>query len=233
MLNGAMPVLLFAAAAQASAPASPAPVVEPDEIVITGYSKPYKLNLRQLANAARVFAKYRPVYAPRSQLLFEVRRKSGRDLSGLRLSLRSKTADIPLVLDAQSRFVLPAAIDKNWQLVANRGSGSLKIYPVVLSPGTSASDRMLGDMRLECEVVWSAFVRPELPLLVRGVTAAINACRRSDFGFYQDVEQPIKAASITAGASVTPVTLGANGWSFRYPGYDKRLPNDARVRFTR
>lgn len=215
------------------APVAVAPPADADdEIVVTGFNKPYKLDGKQLATAARVFTKYRPVYAPQGRLLFEVRRKSGADLKGLRLSLRSKTSDMPLVLDAQSRFVLPAVVDKNWQLVANRGSGSLKIYPIVLSPGTSASDRRLGDMRLQCEVMWSAFVRPELPLLMRGAAAAFNACRRSDFAFFQDVEQPIKAASITADSAVTPVRLGSNGSSFRYPGYDKRLPNDARVRFT-
>lgn len=230
MLNGLLPVLSIAAAIQA-VPASPEPAAETDEIVITGYSKPYQLNGKQLANAARAFAKYRSAYAPQSRLLFEVRRKSGRDLSGLRLSLRSRTTDIPLVLDAQSRFVLPAVVDKTWQLVANRGSGSVEVGPLVLSPGTSADDRRLGDMRLECQVAWSAFVTPELPLLLRRAAAAVNVCRRSDFAFFRSVNQPIKSALITAGASVTPVKLGANGASFRYPGYDKRLPNDARVRF--
>lgn len=119
---------------------------EPDEIIVTGSAKPYQLSGKQLVTAARVFAKYRPVFAPQGRLLFEVRRKSGRNLHGLRLSLRTKTSDIPLLLDGQSRFVLPANVDKNWQLVANRGSGSLKIYPMVLSPGTSPDDRLLGDM---------------------------------------------------------------------------------------
>lgn len=205
---------------------------EVDEIVVTGFSKPYKLTGKQLAAALKAYAKYRPVHAPQGRLFFEVKRRTGgRDLGGLRLSLRSGERVVPITLDAASRFILPALPGKNWELVANRGSGGIKISPLVLSPGSTETDRSLGDMRLQCEVTWAAFVKPELPFVLRGVAAAVNACHRSDFALMHGVDRKIAAANVVAGTSVTPIKLGATGMSFRYPGHDKALPNDARVRF--
>lgn len=226
-----MVALLAAGQPVAAPPPAVIEAAESDQIVVTGYSKPYKLNGKQLATAARVFRKYRGAYAPQARLMFQVRRKTSRDLGDLRLALRSKTVDIPLTLDAQSRFVLPDVIGKDWQLVANRGSGGLKIHPLVMTSGTSIDDRLLGDMRLECEVTWAAFIKPELPFLLRAPAAAMNACHMANFGLYQNVERPIKTASVVAGGAATPIQLGKGGSSYRYPGFDKRLPNSARVRF--
>lgn len=203
-----------------------------DEIVVTGFSKPYRLTGKQLATALKVYAKYRPIHAPRGRLFFQVtRRKTGRDLTDLKLSLRSGDRVVPIELDAASRFTLPALSGSNWELVANRGSGGIRIDPLVLSPGSTESDRTLGDMRLQCEITWAAFVKPELPFLLRGVAAAVNACHRSDFALMQSVDRKIAAANIVAGTLVTPIKLGTTGMSYRYPGHDKALPNDARVRF--
>lgn len=223
-----MSMLAWSSNAAASAPP---PLPETDEIVVTGFSKPYKLTGKQLATAARVYRKYRPGYAPQAKLLFQVASKGRRDLSGLKLFLQSKNASIPVVLDEAARFVLPELAAGDWTLVANRGSGSLQINPLVLSPGTTEADRTLGDMRLQCEVTWAAFVKPELPLVVRGLVAPFNACRRSDFALYQSVTRPIASVSILSGDVLKPVKLGKGGTSFRYPGYDKTLPHSARVRF--
>lgn len=224
-------ILALALAAGSVAPA-PAPADDADEIVVTGFNKPYKLTGKQLSTALKVYRKYRPVYAPQAQLLFEVSRKAAsRHLDPLRLSLRSGDSVIPIALDSASRFVLPELPDKDWELIANRGSGAIKIRPLVLSPGSTESDRSLGDMRLQCEVTWAAFVRPELPLIVRGLVAAIYACRTPHFALIQEVDKRITSAAVVSGTSSTPVLLQRVGMSYQYPGSDKRLPNDARVRF--
>lgn len=203
-----------------------------DEIVVTGFSTPYKLTGKQLASALKVYRKYRPVYAPQARLLFEVSRKTttaARD--PLRLSLRSGDEIIPIALDASSRFALPELPGKDWELVANRGSGAIKIQPLILSPGSTEPDRALGDMRLQCEVTWAAFVRPELPLVVRVPLAAVSPCRTSNFALLQSVDRRIASAEVVSGSSSTPIKLQKAGMSYQYPGSDKRLPNSARVRF--
>lgn len=225
-------MVVLAAFALSVAPPPAVATQEVDEIVVTGFSKPYKLTGRQLAAALKAYRKYRPLHAPQGKLLFEVsRRIASRNPDPLRLSLRSGASVIPVALDASSRFVLPELAGKGWELVANRGSGAIKIQPLILSPGSTEADRALGDMRLQCEVTWAAFVKPGLPFLLRGVAAAVNACHRSDFALMQSVDRKIAAASIVAGTSVTPIKLGTTGMSYRYPGHDKALPNWARVRF--
>lgn len=203
-----------------------------EEIVVTGIAKPFKLTAKQLRRALQVYAKRRPTYGPASQLLFEVKPKAGAgDLSGLRLRLRSGDTVIPISLDSASRFVLPVLPRGKWELVANRGAKGLRISPLVLSPGTTQSDWRLGDMRLQCEVVWEAFIKPELPLLARPVAAAVNACTSSRFGMFQRLDKRIASAAVDTGTTEKPVQLSKDRYSFRAPVYDKSLPNSARVRF--
>ena len=223
-------VLAFLAASSTSTARPEEPPAE--EVVVTGFSKPYKLTGKQLATALRVFRKHRPVYAPQGQLYFQVKRQAGRgDLSGLSLSLRSGARSVPLTLDAKSRFVLPPLQGDDWTLVANRGAGRLSIMPVVISPGTSEEDVRLGDMRLSCEITWAAIVKPSLPFLVRGLAAAVPACRTSRVAMFVTGDRRIANASAVAGTKVVPLELSADRRDWRYPGYEKTLPNNARVRF--
>lgn len=203
-----------------------------DEVVVTGFSKPYKLTAKQLATAQRVFRKHRLRYAPQGRLYFQVKRRSGgRDLSGLRLSLRSGVRTLPLTLDAHSRFVLPDLKGDEWTLVANRGSGAIGIMPVVMSPGTTEDDVRLGDMRLSCEVTWAAIVRPSVSIVLRGLAAAVPPCRTSRVAMFVVGDRPLRDASVEAGRRLATLELSPDRKEWRYPGYDKRLPNHARVRF--
>lgn len=206
-------------------------VAEADEIVVTAYSKPYKLTGKRLQDAAQAFAKSRRELAPDANLFFEVKRKSGaRDLAGLKLFLRSADKTIPLPIDAANRFVLPAFRGDGWNLVGNRGSGGLTITPLVLSPGMSQTDRRLGDARLECEVVWAAFLKPDLPLPMRAAGMLVPVCRTQHFGMYLRGERRIANGTVTAGAVRTPVQLSADRYSWRFPGDMKTPPHDARLR---
>lgn len=202
-----------------------------EEVVVTAYAKPYKLNGKRLATAQRVFAKHRARTSPQARLLFQARPRGQRDLSGLRLTLRSAGQSIPVALDGENRFALPSIPKGDWRLVANRGSAAMEITPIVLSPGSTPDDRRLGDLRLECEVVWAAFFTPEMPLWARAATAATPPCRSSRLPLYTEADQVIASAFVASGNQITPIQVRKNGRSWRYPGYDKRLPNDARVRF--
>ena len=103
--------------------------------------------------------------------------------------------------------------------------------PVVLSPGSNENDLRLGDMRLSCEITWAAIVKPSLPFLLRGLAAAVPACRTSRVAMFVTGERRIADASVTAGRKLAALELSADRKEWRYPGYDKRLPNGARVRF--
>lgn len=235
MMGNLLAALLFAIAPQPSIPDAGAPstATEGDEIVITGYAKRYKFSGKQLRKAAKVYAAGKAAYAPASQLMFVVtRKKGGSDLNGVKLSLRApgkKAIAVPL--DSASRFVLPAFPKGAWELVANRGSGALEFSPLVVSPGTTDTDVRLGDMRLECEVTWAAFIKPSLPLVARGVAAAIPGCRSTRFRMHVASDCRISRAWVSTGAVEKPVHVIANGHNYRLPTADRTLPNSACVRF--
>lgn len=212
----------------AAAPPAAAPP-RAEEIVVTGARKPLTLSAKTLARAARAHRKGRPVYAPQSRLSFEVR--SGpdrRSLQGLTLTFRSKDKVVPVVLDADHRFVLPELPGKGWKLVANRNVG---VVPLVMSPGTSDADRMLGDLRLQCHVLW-AMEKSELPIWARATAAAFGGlCTSPLLGYLEWSDRAIKTAFVTDGGLPRPLFVSSDRHAYRPPLYDKTLPHTARVRF--
>ena len=95
--------------------------------------------------------------APNGTLLFEALDQLA-TAPPLVLSLETTDKAIALKTDSLGRFVLPTtdvAGSNVGEIVSNRPSGLLKIKPLVLSTGTSGSSRRLGDLRLQCEVLWA------------------------------------------------------------------------------
>lgn len=225
--------LIFAASPASVAGETSAPRPEPqaDEIVITGQPWPLTLNAKELARAVKAHRKLRAVYAPQSQLSFEVLRGSGsRSLDGIKLTFRSKNEVVPVVLDANRRFTLPALPGKGWKLVANR-RGGFGILPLVMSPGTNDADRLLGDLRLQCEVGW-AMAKPDLPIMMRAFAGAMGGvCKGSLVPFMIWSDRAIATASVSSGARTRPVDVTTDRHAYRPPLHDKTLPNSARVRF--
>lgn len=201
-----------------------------DEIVVIGPRDQFKLASKQLKRASKAYAKGRPAYAPESRLYFVAwPGKVGPGLANLRLTLRSKTRSVPVALDAAHRFVLPDLAGEDWELVANRRSEGLKITPLVMSPGTSDADRLLGDLRLQCNVMWAA---ENVPFVLRAAFDAAGGCRSSKIGFYFQSKRAITDATVSTGGVVKPVhVMKATPRFYRAPVSDKTIPNSARVRF--
>lgn len=216
--------------AVAQSPAGPLMEQGETEIVVTGFSKNFRLKGKQLAAALAAFGRNRPRLAPASQLFFVVKSESGGDLSGLELSLRSPEREIPLPLDAQSRFVLPPLPDADWALVANRRKGSIAISPTVLSPGTSEGNRLLGDLRLQCEVSWAMF-KSEISVFERAMFSSAGGCGSRQFAFYVTTRQSIAEGRVADRERSLPLRLWGKN-SYRAPIGEKTIPNDARVVLT-
>lgn len=208
----------------ASAPLAPAA----DEIVVTA---PCRLTGRQLRPAFRAYARERAARAPGSTLFFEAdpgARRAGVTPASLRIRDRGVVTRVHA--DAYGRFVIPAAAGKDWEISGPCHDGALAISPLVMSPGTSAEDRRLGDMRLQCEVGWQ-IVKQQLGAASGVFMALIGGCKSSRMAIYTGSARPIAEASVVGGASATPVTVSADGTRYRVPVGDKKLPDDTRVRF--
>jgi hypothetical protein len=98
-----------------------------------------------------------------------------------------------------------------------------------LSPGTSDRERLLGDLRLQCQVDW-AFARSETSIFARGIYSSAGGCTSKKFAYYVLANRPLAAASLRFGASAKPLQI-FRAASYRAPITDP-LPNDARVVLT-
>lgn len=225
-VGAAAAVALATAQAQTAAP--PMEEVSPEEIIVSGIKDPYFISPKQLAGAVAEFNKWRPSLAPQARLLFRVGVLKGGNHDGLELTLRSGEQRIPLQMDQQHRFALPAVTGR-WTLVANRPRGSLTILPLTLSPGTSDGDRRLGDLRLQCQVDWG-FQRSETSIFARGIYSGAGGCSSKKFGYYVLADRSISAASVRSGSVAKPLQI-VRGRSYRAPITEK-LPDDARVSLT-
>lgn len=149
----------------------------------------------------------------------------------MKLELVSPTRAVPVRLDAAGRFMLPDLRGGDWALVGRCHRGGLAVGPLVMSPGTNAAERRLGDLRLECEVAW-AITREALGDLSGAFVAAPESCKSSGGAIYATSSRRIRTGTVTAGAVARPVALSPGGRRYRLPVTDKRLPDTARVRFS-
>lgn len=225
LIAAGLPVHAFAT------PSSTPPAASPtDDIVVTAPALQCTLSGRHLGNALKTYRAGRSLHAPASTLYFEVRPAARRMGLGARLALRAKGAVVPIVPDAERRFVLPKLSGEDWELVGDCYDGALAISPLVMSPGTSAADRRLGDMRVQCDVSWQ--IVQETMSAARGVFVdAIGGCKSSQTAIYASSARPVAQASVVDGAVTRPVPISADRMSYSVPLYDKRLPDSARVRF--
>ena len=189
------------------------------------------LDAKELARAVKAHGKLRGAYAPQSQLFFQVLSgPGGRNLDGLTLSFGSKDRSVPVLLDANRRFTLPELPGKGWKLVGNRRSGSFGVMPLVMSPGTTEDDRLLGDLRLQCQVLWE-MGKPDLSIFMRATASALGGfCKGSVLPFFVWSDRLIGRASVSNGGLSRPVYISEDRHAYRPPLHDRTLSHASRVR---
>ena len=229
---GLSSVLLLGSAPSSARDSWPPPIAEhgeatQPEIIVTGFTKPFKLTGHQLVRAQRAFAAARAEFAPASQLYFRVTAKDRAGIEGLDMYLKNGDTIIDLPLDAQSRFVLPPLNGNGWALFANRADKALTVKPVVLSPGTSELHRRLGDLRLQCRIIW-AMSGSETPIMVRAMFAAAGGCNSGRFAYYVNTEQAISRGEVSSGSIRLPIKLWGSH-SYAVPIGERKMPNNALV----
>jgi hypothetical protein len=206
---------------------------EYQDIEVIGLKDAYLLTPKQLREAVDAFARHRVELAPNAQLTMKVfRYRLDPALKDLRLRLLADTSDaIPITLDDDGRFSLPPInyAAKVYTLQANRRVGNVRVRPFALSPGTTETDLRVGDLRLTCRVAW-AIARQNVSLAAKGFVGILGSpCTSAKISAYFTTERPLASATVSFGKTIKPVTVGTNGSTFRYPGYDRSTPNDARL----
>jgi hypothetical protein len=232
-------------AAAQSPPTVPAAVLvdaaaeDPDnaDIIVVGESGgEASLTADSLRDAAQAFTRHREEFAPQAQFQFSVEPIAGVALSSIAIRLRSNRRNaeggydrIELPIDEQGRITLPAetVMTGNWSLRTSARAGTLRIRPIILSPGSTRFDRRFGDARLQCRVA-IAFAR--MGLLARAALGTVGACSSRRVATYLGTPQPIEAVSIEGWTQ--PITVRDDRMSFRVPLNEASIPNEARMRIT-
>lgn len=204
---------------------------ESAQITVAGYRHQVSFDYAMFLKGAETFVAHHGL-APAASLRFSARDPRHAPLTDLKLALVDDEDRLALPLDREDSFALPAGshfkAEGSW-IVANRKSGNLDVYPRVMSPEIPDDQRRLGDLRLECEVMW-AMRKDSAPLFIR-VAAKMTAgiCHSHSFALNKQVARKLAAAQLVEGDRKKSLPLAKSGYAYIPPLYDRSWSDDARV----
>jgi len=171
--------------------------------------------------------------APSSQLrfIFRANQPSTEPLR-IRIDDEGKVTPVPIGEDGSFSVNADGDFGKSAALMANRPKSAGKFVPLVRSPSFGGNSVRLGDLRLECAVLWE-MEKDQASILTR-VTfeSAGGPCNSAKIHFWYRAERRISSAVIQAGDRVADISVVNSGLSYRPPIFDKSFGNDALVYLT-
>jgi hypothetical protein len=205
--------------------------VEAQEIIVIGLKDPFMLSRKQLNDMLRANGRHKPTYAPRSQLLLAVESLDGRPTSGTKIWLASSSTEIALPQDGLGRYILPEDHSElsDYELRTNFPRKKVAISLWVMSPDASHFDRPMGDLRLQCEVMWAA-AKSTISPFVRALFVTAGACGSKRIAFYMRSSFPLASARLINGKEERALRVSRNQIAYLAPIYEDAVPNSARVK---
>jgi len=208
---------------------------EPDgpDIVVTA-GKPLNLDAKVLRAGQRRFAGDRGELAPNGALRFELWRGSGRiPATTVPITLRNEDGQtVPVTVDGEGRIAFGELPKGRWFLTAPAQSQGMSLRPIVLSTGTTPTDRRLGDLRLQCRVMLS-MAKAQASLLampLMGLLDAIGGCESKRVHMYHRAEQDLASATALTPAGAQALEISKRGNAYLAPINDRTLGNEVRVK---
>ncbi|CAN7452073.1 hypothetical protein [Massilia sp. LjRoot122] len=143
------------------------PVRELEPVHVNAMRNPEVRKYKVILAGLDAFDRHRQLAPAADRLRFRLRSQA-KDESEQPLAIRlvgDSGFNMPIAIDADMRFVVPrseAAADAESELELNRKRRSYRTDPEIRTPGLSANQRRLGDLRLECKVT-VAMAKAEIP----------------------------------------------------------------------
>lgn len=129
---------------------------------------------------------------------------------------------LPIPVDAGNRFTVPrseAALDAEGELVLNQKRKFYQVRPEVRTPGLPPNVRRLGDLRLECKVMF-AIAKEEIPLFwvltINSVLMTRDWCGffdKKDYSISFTTEAPLVSAILLEGNRSAKLETGDKSFS--------------------
>jgi hypothetical protein len=199
-----------------------------EEITVIGLVNKHQLNAKTLRRIQEAYAKNRH-FAPQAPLRFRVEHASNADVA-LRLWLSEGDDIVDLPIRADGTVDLSnMVITKETKLNSNRAKGLLWLRPEIFSPSTTNQARRLGDLRLECRIMW-AIGRDEVPIAIRlAFSWAGELCASKRIPVYFDAPFALSRVTVEH-EGMTKLVPFNRANAYGPPIYDKKLPDEAVVR---
>ncbi len=160
--------------------------------------------------------------SPHSRLFFQVSKTT----TALYVEVKDDLIEIPL--GSNNTFTLPLENVQPgpWKLLAY-GKNGTEILPLVESEITREDRKRLGDLRLQCQVLW-AMVQPDIAVGTRALLKMSGGlCNSSVVAIYFPTDRKINAATLSHLQTRFPVKVQVGSTGFSVPLKDKNIPNDA------
>ncbi|WP_265562621.1 hypothetical protein [Sphingomicrobium arenosum] len=206
--------------------------VEEADIVILGMGgKPFKLDSDRLRDAVKTFEKHRDRYAPEATLDWRIDDYDPTDDVELTLVERRSGERLPIAIAADGTFVLPhdRLLETKHDLSANRLSKSLRIRPMLFSPGGTEERHRLGDARLWCRVMLS-FADNDMGIGTKLLLGAVGGCKSSRVNFMRSTDRPIESALLSGHDE--PLDIAEDRLAYRMPVHLRRVDDDEIITIT-
>jgi hypothetical protein len=221
-----------------AAPPAPTEIQSLEPVLVEGVGKALVLSRSNLAQAVDVFRTKKAQLAPQAQFRFSLMARQG--AAPLEQAQARAVADEtgepfgePLSADAELRFdaeALLARLVGRSALRFDQSAAKASLLPEVRSAGATAQAVRLGDLRLQCEVLW-ALRKAEAPLMARMAFGAVGGpCHSSRIAMFTTFGQAIQSARLVEGERVLPLSAsGKQRMSLLVPLHDASWSNEAQV----
>jgi hypothetical protein len=190
--------------------------------------KPYRTMLK--GHAAFQSNQSLAPYAPFHFILRPV--DLGTSLVGVSLRLADNDNSISIPVTEDGIFDLPLdgfVLQENAELILNRKKNSILWRPYIRTPGLHPQQRRLGDLRLECSIIW-AVEYDDIPFLIRNTFRLVGGpCKSTKIAVFFDAPQALISATISSGDHRELLMLSKNKRAFMPPLGDKSWSDDSLI----
>jgi hypothetical protein len=200
-------------------------------VEISATKNPDAKAYRALLKGLDVFEKYRSA-APQAEPKFILKpRKEGLEVNHLSLRITYDEISVPLQIADDATFTLPRnaeAKEKSAEVLLNQKKDLFRWWPYIRSPQLEANQRRLGDLRLECHMLWAVYY-DDIPFIPRNFIRALGGpCTSSKItiGFPGEFKG-LQSATLKQGEQKMALEVNKKQSSFSAPLADKTWTDDA------
>jgi hypothetical protein len=190
-------------------------VDEQSTVAVHGIRDPETKSYRAMLKGVRVF-EGKKALAPDATLRFKLRPviQSKNEQPELILRIVGDHTSIQVPVSPDGTFSIPydaQAVDDDAEMVLNKKRDIFRWRPAVNSPNIPDDARRLGDLRLECEVLWGV-EQENLGFVKRNFLRALGGpCQSSKVNTYFNPIKPVRSATLISGSRTLPLAVANNG----------------------